>query len=112
MNCFSGRLFYVSFFSLYFPQLSSSVRSLPFACAVPSERLFSRAGDVLTKRRNRMRNELLDMLCTLSINQDYFPEYTSELMADVVQVAMSSPAQPAPTDACELDWLDTELTDE
>ena len=84
------------------------VRGSAVCCEVPSERLFSRVGDILTKRRNRLRTELLDMLCTLSINQDYFPEYISEVMVDLVQEAMSPAQSAAPSDAGQLAWWDAE----
>jgi hypothetical protein len=52
------------------PMLSGLARYVLSACAtsVPSERLFSLSGHIVTKRRNALKPSMVDMLVFLAFN--------------------------------------------
>ena len=54
------------------PLLSNLARSVLWACAtsVPSERLFSLSGHIITKRRNAPKLTMMVMLVSLAFNEN------------------------------------------
>lgn len=62
----------------YWHKSSSTLRELAFkylsipATSVPTERIFSKAGDIMTKKRNRLKDKNLDTLLFIKHNYSFF----------------------------------------
>ena len=66
--------------STQFPRLSKTAKyylCIP-ATSTTSERSFSIANDIITKKRNRLKPETVEKLAFLKNNFSYIPEYTQK----------------------------------
>lgn len=66
--------------------------------SVPSERLFSLASSIMTKKRTRLASASMDMLVTLSANLAFFPEEIVSIGVEKIQTednaGLQTPVEP------------------